>query len=260
MLATLYRNYGVLAWILAGSLLAAACAGPTSKSPGSTTKSSLEATIAAFGRYGEFLIEPGAPMLAVEELIGTQFYGGAEDGPLPPVTVRHAIEGGCTRVMLELAPAHSSYIAYSKPAEFFALDQAPDLWTEVREKGLLGNGTEHVRVWRIATNAVTGGKVVAVAQSPRAWGNEEVAERLASDKVLLFEEDLGTLSLLDSGAWNTEPEGDPLTASILAAARNPFNDHLEIFVHLSRHDFSGVVAFDLSADTLQDRASYQCAH
>lgn len=259
MIATLYRTCRILAWLLAGNLLASGCAGPTSKSPGAAAKPGFEATIVAFGRYGGFLSEPGEPTLAAEDLIGTRFYGGDADGPVLPFTVEDAAEGTCPGGTLALTPEQNG-IGYSKPAEFFALELASDLWSEVREKGQLKDLGVRNRylAWRIATRAATGGKVVALAQSAQQSADADAEDRLVYDTLFLFEEYLGTLTLLDSGIWDRQPEDGLVDASILAAAENPFNGHLEMFVRLSSDRSSATIAFDLSADTLQERASYQC--
>ncbi len=258
MIATLHRAPGVLAWILAGNLLVSGCAGPTPKAPGAAASPALQATIAGFGQYGGVLSEVAGPQPTAAELVGATFYGGNQDGPLPPVTVQDAVRLRCSGPTLELAPVHLGYVGYSKPAEFFALEPAYDLSAEVRDKApLAAHISLRALTWRIATNAATGGKVVALAEMPK--GDADSTDILAHDAMVLFDEELGALTYLDAITWTTVPDGGSVSASIAAAAQNPFNGHLELFVRLTGGKTTKVVAYDLSEGTLLERGSYECA-
>lgn len=258
MIATLHRTSGALAGILVGSLLASGCAGPAFKASGAARNPVLEATIAGFGQYGGLLSDPGGPRPTAEDLVDATFYAGNEDGPLPPVTVQDSVGLRCTSIALELAPVHLGYAAYSKPAEFFALELATDLSAEVRDKGPFGaSGDLHELTWRIATYAATGGKVVTLAEEPK-W-DADAQDALAFDTMLLFDEELGTLTYLDGITWDTLPEGGQVHASIVAAAENPFTGHLEVFVRLSGGPSTKVIVYDLSEGTLMERGSHECA-
>jgi hypothetical protein len=206
-----------------------------------------------------------------QSVVGQRYYIGGQDGALGSAHVT-AIEGtGCNEpeFALVLAPAvpRHLFVAYKDPVDFVPLARWPterdtlaqQIEPVVRQDG--GVGAVIIdQVWRFKAPGTDGYRLIAVAHSARDLEESGFGQPGDFDGIFLFREEAGEASLLDhsivvvkaTNGWRSLPFP-------FAAAIDPADRRLELFVYFAYYEGEKVVGYDISAGRLKERTRASCS-
>ena len=214
--------------------------------------------------------EEESSLADAQSIVGQRYHIGGQDGALGSVRIA-AIEGaGCnepefTLVLAPTAPPHL-LVAQKDPVEFVPLARwptardtlAPQIEPVVRQDG--GVGAVIIdQVWRFKVPGA-GYRLIAVAHSARDPEEAGFGKPGDFDGIFLFREEADEAALLDhsivvvkaANGWRSLPFP-------FAAAIDPADRRLELFVYFAYYEGEKVVGYDISADRLDERTRASCS-
>jgi hypothetical protein len=237
----------------------------------STSESHVEMFYGIDGFGTQLLRGEEVPSADAQSAVGQRYYIGGTDGDLGSVRVAATEGTGCNESEFALllpptAPRHL-FVAYKHPAEFVPLARwptardaiAPRIELVVREVGGVG-AVIFDQVWRFKMPQADGYRFIAVAHSARDVEEPAFGQPGDFDGIFLFKEEAGELSLLDhrtvvadaANDWRTLPHP-------FAAAVDPADRRLELFVYFGSYEAERVIGYDVSGERLVERTSGGCS-
>jgi hypothetical protein len=215
--------------------------------------------------------EETVSLAEAQSVVGQPYYIGGQDGALGSARVT-AIEGtGCnepefTLVLATTAPRHL-FVAYKDPVQFVPLARwptaygalAPQIEPVVRRDGGLGTVVID-QIWRFKAPGIRGYRFIAVAHSVRDLEYPGFGQPGDFDGIFMFKEDAGEVSLLAHRSTVVESaDGFRVLPFPFAAAIDPKDHRLELFVYFSYYEGEKVVGYDVSAGRLSERTQASCS-
>jgi hypothetical protein len=254
-----YRHHALAAGLF---LLAATSA----RAENSTT------IIAGEGSDGEVMVGMDVAIYTdgiedVRHFMGDQLFAGGRDGPLGPVTVTDVQPPECGNTTLSVAPKlpNGFFVAYSKEAEFVALDAAPELREAVvrsvdgpiRAAGGVGEVVPY-SIWRFTLPGDGNTLVFATIRTPNyrddSWGDPG-----GFDAIALLRQIGETLSVLDVKVTLAHVTSLSMNIDIMAVAVNPSTGGTDLFVRYESFEYREFVAYDIGKGTLISRLHSECS-
>jgi hypothetical protein len=230
------------------------------------------ASDAAGEAYGEILVAMEVeiytdPADGIRHFVGNRFSAGGRDGPLGSFAVSEATPPDCgnTGLSFNPGPKQDFFVAYSEPAAFARLEPAPTLRDAVvtsaqfpiRAAGGKGEIVAYA-IWRFTPPGAETALVFTTIRTPNyrndSWGNPD-----GFDAIVLFRENGGILSVLDSKVWRAAPDSLSMEMDAMAVAINPSTKGTELFVRYRSFEYNEYVSYDITDGMLDPRLDSECS-